>query len=75
MQYQTAAEISVQDRLSGKTFSAGATLTLIDTQTRRLIFVESFSDRIQALERWRALGGGYDAHIRTTEREELFLSL
>jgi hypothetical protein len=50
-------------------------LTVIETATRREISSREVEDRKQALAIFRALGNGYDAHVRTPKYSELILSL
>jgi hypothetical protein len=50
-------------------------LTVIETATRREISSREVGNREQALAVFRALGKGYDAHIRTPRYSELILSL
>jgi hypothetical protein len=51
------------------------TLTVIETSSRRVVSVDKVGDRKQALAIFRALGEGYDAHIRTPKYSELILSM
>jgi hypothetical protein len=50
-------------------------LTVIETATRREVSSCAVQDRGQALAIFRAMGNGYDAHIRTPKYSELILSL
>jgi hypothetical protein len=50
-------------------------LTVIETATRREISSREVENREQALAIFRAMGNGYDAHIRTPKYSELILSL
>jgi hypothetical protein len=56
-------------------FFSPVVLTIIETATRREISSREVEDRKQALAIFRALGNGYDAHIRTPKYSELILSL
>jgi hypothetical protein len=52
----------------------GIMLTIIESASRRAVFVDEVDTRKQALAIFRAFGDGYDVHIRTPSYSELILS-
>jgi hypothetical protein len=51
------------------------TITLIDTNTRRVLQERQLASRCEALTFYRKLGPGFDAHIRNSRYDELILCL
>ena len=49
-------------------------LTVIESASRGVVFVDEVDTRKQALAIFRAFGDGYDVHIRTRSYSELILS-
>jgi hypothetical protein len=55
--------------------SERATLTVIESASRRVFAVYDVDDHWKALAIFRGWGEGYDAHIRTAKYSELRLSI